>query len=308
MSVQVPSVASNAREPSAPKPEFPGGLTVLMAVWHRDDPALFEVAVESVFCGTVAPDDFVLVVDGPVAGRLEDTIGRLENLHPMTVLRLPENVGLARALNHGLRHVSTGWVARADADDLNLPDRFEKQAAAILRANGEIDVLGGAIVEVEGTGRPIAIREVPLGPNAIARRLLTRNPFNHMTVVYRTATVLAAGGYPEIHLKEDYALWATLISRGARCQNIADVLVRATAGRAMYRRRGGIRYVASEWSLQLHLFRVGHHGPARALLTALGRSVAFLLPEVLRAWMYEALLRRRPAPADLPQPPPSLSR
>lgn len=300
MSSQVQTAGRAFSDADAPKPKFTGGLTVLMAVWSRDDPALFEAAVASVVNSTLVPDDFIVVVDGPVPSALDDVITRLEGQHRLVVLRLPANGGLAKALNHGLGHVRTAWVARADADDMNVADRFEKQALAIARASDRIDVLGGAILEVERSGEPVAVREVPIGAEAIAGRLRTRNPFNHMTVVFRTSCVVEAGGYPDIHLKEDYALWATLIARGARCQNLGDVVVRATAGRAMYLRRGGLRYVASEWNLQLLLYRLGHSGLPRAVVTALARSFVFLLPSVLRGFIYRALLRRAPAVQDAP--------
>ena len=53
---------------------FPGGFTVLMAVYCRDSTALFGMAVESVFANTLQPKAFILVVDGPVSIALEQAI------------------------------------------------------------------------------------------------------------------------------------------------------------------------------------------------------------------------------------------
>jgi hypothetical protein len=114
-----------------------------------------------------------------------------------------------------------------------------------------------------------------------------------MTVVFRAAAVREAGGYPHIHLKEDYGLWAALIARGARCRNLADVLVRATTDRAMYRRRGGLRYARSEWHLQLHLLRHRRTGLASALVYGALRASVACLPAGLRRSIYENLLRTR---------------
>lgn len=271
---------------------FSGGFTVLMAVYGRDDPGRFELAVESVYRNTLRPDDFVLVVDGPAPGDLDRVIRRCAQEHGIRTLRLANNTGLANALNQGLGLVRTQWVARADADDFNLPNRFERQAGALQRVGNELDLLGGAVLEVDEGGSPLGVRAVPLDHHRIAALLERRNPFNHMTVVYRTAMALEAGGYPGIHLREDYGLWASMIAHGARCGNLDEVLVRATAGSGMYRRRGGLRQLRSEWDLQRHLLALGRTRLPSALAFGSIRAAACLLTPRLRGWIYERFLRR----------------
>ena len=279
----------------SPRAAFPGGFTVLMAVYCRDDARLFEQAIESVRHNSLKPDEFLLMVDGPVPAPIEQVIRRYSDEGSVRPVRLSENVGLAKALNHGLALVRTAWVVRADADDVNVPHRFETQAEAILRVANQVDVLGGAILEVDKRGAPLAIREVPLTHQEIVRRLGKRSPFNHMTVAYRLSTVREAGGYPtDMHLKEDYGLWASMIAKGARCQNINHILVKATTGIDMYRRRGGLRYVKSEWRLQFRLFDLGCKGLLSAVLYGHLRSFVFLLPSSVRGWIYLHLLRKRP--------------
>jgi glycosyltransferase involved in cell wall biosynthesis len=287
-----PLAPSSERE-ALPAPSFPGGFSVLMAVYGRDDVQLFEKAVDSVFGNTIQPDEFVLVVDGPVPELLAHTIRRIVGNQGVRPVWLPENVGLAKALNRGLQEVRTEWIARADADDVNLSDRFWKQADAISSLSGEVDLLGGFITEVDRNDVPIAVRAVPLTRERIVRRLTTRNPFNHMTVAYRTAAALSVGGYPDIHLKEDYGLWASMIANGARCLNLPDVLVRATTGRAMYKRRGGLKHAHSEVALQRHLYRLGQAGLASAIGVGAVRAAASCVPSGLRGWLYEAVLRKR---------------
>lgn len=94
-------------------------------------------------------------------------------------------------------------------------------------------------MEVDRTGRPIAIRKVPSTEKEIRKFICHRNPFNHMTVAFRRSIVSDLGGYPDIFLKEDYALWACMLSRGVKMTNLEYILVNATAGSEMYRRRGG---------------------------------------------------------------------
>lgn len=271
---------------------FPGGFTVLMAVWRGDDPWFFEQAVRSVFENTLSPDEFVLVVDGSVLMPLAATIEKLKSEFGLNVLYLPENVGLARALNEGLKRVRTNWVVRADADDFNLPHRFEHLARAV-NCKVPSDLLGSAIREVELDGTKQALRRTPSTHEEIVKYIKYRNPFNHMTVAYRRELALSCGGYPEIHLKEDYALWALMLHRGAVTTNLNEALVYANTGHEMYKRRGGWRYACAEIQLQHYLVDCGVKGPFLALLHGVARGLVFLMPATWRGWIYKCFLREK---------------
>lgn len=261
-----------------------------MAVYGGDDPARFERAVRSAWTGRLRPDAFVLVADGPLPPPLQSRAEALVQEFGIEWLALPRNVGLARALNAGLARARTEWVARADADDINLPERFALQAAAA-RSSPPPDLMGGAIVEVDADGRETALRAVPITHADILHQAGRRCPFNHMTVAYRTRLARQVGGYPTVHLKEDYAMWALMLHAGARACNLPQVLVRASAGRDMIRRRGGWQYALAEWPLQRYLVRCGLKQPGLALGDGLVRMAVFLLPVRLRREVYERLLR-----------------
>jgi glycosyltransferase involved in cell wall biosynthesis len=271
--------------------DFPGGATVLMAVYGGDDAALLRRAIQSVFDNSVQPDQFLLVADGPLTPRLDAVIHEFKD-SSLELLRLPVNRGLAYALNLGLQHARYEWIVRADADDVNLPQRFSTQAQ-FARANPEISIFGAQVLEVTASDKAIAHRRVPLSFAQVCKRVLKRNPLNHMTVCFKRNDVIALGGYPEVPLKEDYALWATAIAGGLRVENIDQTLVRATAGDAMYRRRGGLKYIRSEIEMQRLLMKLGLVSKARAFLTGLSRSAVFALPSSLRGIIYKRLLRQQ---------------
>ena len=267
---------------------FPGGFTVLMAVYRADSVRLFLRAVESVYANRLRPDHFVLVVDGPIATELDAAITEVASRHRLEVLRLAENRGLAEALNAGLQQVRTEWVVRADADDWNLPDRFERQAEVVTDG---LDLMGGAILETDQDAKPVAIRRTPTQHEDIVRYARARNPFNHMTVAFRTRLARECGGYPVLRLREDYGLWALMLHRDARTMNLPTILVHATAGLGMYRRRGGLRYARDEFQLQRHLVRCGLKGPVLGAFHAISRAVVFLLPAAVRGLIYRRVLR-----------------
>ncbi|MDH7942938.1 glycosyltransferase [Pseudohongiella sp. SYSU M77423] len=265
--------------------------SVLMSVYRNDNPQLLVKAVESCFLNTVTPLVLILVIDGPITDQLEQKISDLESKYPLSIVRLPENVGLAEALNVGLKHVKTEWVARADSDDINMPFRFETQLRVLSDNDYNLDIIGSSIIEVDSNGSKVATRRPPYTHQEILNFSKQRNPFNHMTVMYRKSKVIACGGYPNIYLKEDYALWATMLVNNARAINIETPLVTATAGKDMYRRRGGIKYALAEVKLQKHLVNLGLKSMLSGVIDGFLRASVFLMPAKFRELIYLAFLR-----------------
>lgn len=266
--------------------------SVLISVYSNDDPVMFDAALSSIFDNSLVPSQVVLAVDGPICNSLDAVIDRFSSKSTMQVVRLPENVGLAVALNEGLRYVTNRWTFRCDSDDVNLPDRFLTQLKYVM-ANPGCVLLGGYILEVDREGVEIARRTVPLGDACIKKSISRRNPFNHMTILFDSVVVKQLGGYPLLSLREDYALWIIFVSSGYSVANVSDVLVRATAGVDMYKRRGGLRYALGEIDLQRLLVASRLKRPSIAVLDGLMRSFVFLAPASLRGFIYRYLLRSR---------------
>lgn len=267
--------------------------TLLMSVYGRENALYLDEAFGSISAATQRPGlaKIILVWDGPLPQALVDVIARWERLLPIYSLRLKSNLGLAAALNAGLRQVTTPWVMRFDTDDVLCPDRFTVQHASMVSENW--DLMGAQISEFsDDSAHPHQSRVVPTGHDAILAYSRARNPFNHMTVCYRTALARAAGGYPQLPLMEDYALWVNMMRAGARTMNSSEVLVHARIGAGMYQRRGGWEYVRQEYQLQRFLHAAGHKSAALAVMHGLLRSSVFLSPTGLRQWIYESVLRR----------------
>lgn len=270
-----------------------GRFTVLMAVYHKDSPELFGRALNSVFTNTLKPDLVIVVADGPLTDEINTVIDKfIVQYSALKILRLKKNLGLARALNEGLKHVDTEWVVRADSDDINHRDRFQKLVETLNARDGELDILGSAVQEIEADGSPIAVRRTSSGQINIRNFAARRNPFNHMTVMFRTACAKKVGGYPDIYLREDYGLWASMLKAGARCENLYGVTVDAVAGDSMYKRRGGIKYACAEIKLQKHLYQCDLKSWPQAMLDGFLRALVFLMPVSLRSVVYKYKLRR----------------
>lgn len=225
--------------------------TVLMCTYFKDDPHLLEKSIESVFINSIKPNCFILTVDGPIPKLNKIIIKKIIQKYPIRLNIIDKNIGLALALNNALKLVKTEWVARADSDDINLHNRFKKQLELCKK---NYDVIGSNILEIDSDGiLPKSRKKIPKTNKEIKRYLKFRNPINHMTVFYKTELIKSVGGYPNIYLREDYALWAKLAMKGAVFHNIDEILVNVNGGGNIYKRRGGVKNALAEFKLQYFL-------------------------------------------------------
>lgn len=274
--------------------KFRSSFDVLICVYFKDNATKFKAALHSIFTNSLLPGRVILVCDGPITKEIADIIQTFALRHPklLKVVRLDENVGLAHALNVGLSYSNAAWIARADADDINHPSRFEV-TAEYLAQNPDVDVVGTSILEFDENHEARTIRRVPLSDPDIKAFMKRRSPFNHMTVAYRRQLVIDCGGYPNLYCREDYGLWAKLAGAGVKMANMDEVLVHVSAGSAQIQRRGGLKYAKVEYQLQLALIYNGIKGPIAAVLDGLTRGLVFLMPQKLRHVVYAFFLRDR---------------
>lgn len=267
--------------------------SVSMCVYGGDNPQWFSTAVDSVLNQTTKPDEVVLVVDGPVPETLDQIICGYEKDPLFRVIRLPQNVGHGEARRAGTLACQHNLVALMDADDISIPERFEKQLAQFA-LDKSVDVVGGFIAEfIDTPENTIGRREVCLTDCEIKKDLKKRSPLNQMTVMFRKAAVEKAGGYLDWFGDEDYYLWLRMAQAGIKFANLADVLVRVRVGREMYRRRGGVRYFASEAKLQKWMLQHKVIGLGTYLLNVAKRLIVqVLLPNHLRRWVYQKFARK----------------
>lgn len=267
--------------------------TLLMCTYKNDDPILLEKAIESIYRNSVKPNFFILTIDGPIPNKNEQVINKLIKKFPIEINNLNKNIGLANALNSAIKLVKTKWIARADSDDLNASNRFEKQ---IIYAEKGFDVIGSNIYEIDiyETVQLGKLKKImPKNNKQIRNFSRFRNPMNHMTTFYKTEAIKLVGGYPNIYLREDYGLWAKLISHNKNFINIDDFLVCVNGGNDFYLRRGGIKNAIAEIKLQLYLFKYNIQPLYSALLLGFVRAFLLLLPKGILKSFYRNLLRKK---------------
>lgn len=147
------------------------------------------------------------------------TDGTVEELHRWIPARLPGTVVTDRPLSLGnclaamVQHSTTEFCARIDADDINLPNRLEKQVE-FLQQHPEIAVVGSQVnrIDEHGVDQGLWLQK-PLHPNDIVHFLMRDCVLWHPSVMFRRSKVLEVGNYRDVFIDgvrsptEDYDLW-----------------------------------------------------------------------------------------------------
>lgn len=270
--------------------------SIVLAVYKNDSPIFLDHALASITTTqTRQPDEIIIVIDGPIGKDLHSVINQYYNSKSnlYKIITLPENRGLGNALKIGVKEAKYSIIARMDADDISLPDRFKKQVEYI-EAHPDCDLLGGQITEFIGTETNIVgRREVPCTKKEIYRWLKKRCPFNHMTVMFKRSSVLAAGNYMDWHYNEDYYLWIRMAEIGCKFANLPDTLVNVRVGKDMYARRGGWRYFKSEKGIQDYMYKRNLISLPRYIFNVFVRfGVQVVMPNSIRAFIFQKLFRK----------------
>ncbi len=267
--------------------------SVLLSVYYKEKPEYLREAIDSIINQTVKPTEIVLIKDGKLTEELEKAIKDydISNYGLFKIVALEKNVGLGEALRIGVNNCSNEIIARMDTDDICVPDRFEKQIK-FLAKHPEVDLVGSYISEFEGDiNNIIALRKVPVTVEEVNAFAKTRNPLNHVTVMYRKNSIIFAGNYKPFLWNEDYYLWVRLINNNGKIMNIPEPLVYVRAGSEMYQRRGGLKYVKNEVGLQKEFLNMGFISLPKFISNVTKRTIVRVVPNNLRSYIYRKFLR-----------------
>lgn len=237
-------------------------VAVILPVYKNDKETYLRQSVESMLMQSYGNCHLFIGVDGPVYGSLSDFLDSLVREVDVSVIRYKENRGLACVLNDLLDFcLSEGYeyIARMDADDISEHERIEKQVS-FLKEHPEIDVVGGAISEIDENGKPRNKTIVyPKTPDACRAFFSKRNPHAHPAVLFRKSFFDKLNGKkyrPEYRQNQDTMLWFDGMMMGTQHANISDVVLRFRITESLFKkRRNGWAFAKKQFKDRLYINR-----------------------------------------------------
>lgn len=266
--------------------------SVLMSVYKSENAEYLTQALDSILNQTVIPNEIVIVEDGKLTGELYDVLNQYEKRYTnIKRVSFSVNRGLGLALRDGVLACSNELIARMDTDDIALPMRFEKQLE-YLEKNPQISLLGTGIEEFSSAPElPDSKTILPAKHEDIVKFSKKRNPFRHMTVMFKKSSVLNSGNYRDFLWFEDYDLWVRIIVNGYKCANIPEILVSVRADQNMFARRGGWAYLQQDLKFQIYLYKLHFINWTGFLFNVGVRGIVRMIPNNARSLFYRKFLR-----------------
>lgn len=263
--------------------------SVLMSLYKKEKPEYLRLALDSMLNQTVAPDEIVLVEDGPLTDELYAVLEDYPMLHRV---KNETNLGLGLALNVGLKECRNELVARMDTDDCSKPDRCEKQLARFAE-KPYLAIVGSHIDEFVGdTSNVISQRIVPTTSEEIYNFAKKRSAFNHPAVMYSKTAVLANNGYADLKRNQDVDLFGRMQFEGYKAENIDEALLWFRSSDELAKRRKSWQNTWSYIATIRKFWKMGYSGFADYAMVAVAQTGMYLMPVKVQNFIYKKFLRK----------------
>ena len=195
----------------------------------RDAGSTLEHAIRSIIDQTLVDHELILIDNASSDTSRSIAIEFCERDARVQLINEPQ-VGIAHALNAGLKHATADYIARMDADDSAHPERLKKQVD-FLDTHPEIGVVGtrtkfvSTVRNNRGMEAYVNWQNAILTPREHYVKRFVDAPVAHPTVLFRKDLVRQFGGYDTGPLPEDHELWLRWMHNGVHFTKLTDELV-----------------------------------------------------------------------------------
>ena len=190
--------------------ESPPFVSVIMSVY--DGHKYLGQTIESVLGQTYRYFEFIIIDDGSSDGSLDIIQSYKEKDSRIILIQNETNIGLALSLNKGIQIAQGKYLARMDADDICLPDRFKMQVE-FLEQNPGIWILGCNVFHIDEQGEIIKEGKYATDSNDLRWNMLfgKSGVICHPCVMMVAEKIRESGLYDDVRSSQDLELFSRFI-------------------------------------------------------------------------------------------------
>lgn len=198
-------------------------LSVVMSVYNAE--SYLRKAVDSVLDQTFKDFEFIIIDDCSTDNSLQILEAYAQKDNRITLIKKDRNKGaegFIENLNLGLQKSKGKYIARMDADDISVPERFEKQLI-FLDSDPELFMVGSSLEMIDENDNFIKILTALPDDVAIKKAMFKNIALYHPSLMFRNDNI----HYREkMQSCEDYDLFFRLMLAGKKMANIPEPLLR----------------------------------------------------------------------------------
>ena len=182
-------------------------------------------ALESILAQSFSDWELIVIDDGSTDTTVDIVGSYAKKDSRISLVCNDTNRELSMSLNRGIGLAQADLIARADANDTNLPERLSKQYE-YMQAHPEIDVLGTAAYLLDEAGDRVNTYSHPLTHAELKALPFLKIQFFHPSVMIRRRFFDTAGLYdPHYPNAEDQEIWLRGLSVGCCYANLPEPLI-----------------------------------------------------------------------------------
>lgn len=198
-------------------------VSVIMGI--KNGERFLRESVESIVAQTFNDFEFIIIDDGSTDRTAEILKEFSQKDSRVKIITNPQNLGLTKSLNIGIRAASGEYIARMDADDIAMPERFEKQVK-FLDENSGHTLVGSWAQVIDEKGSDVRELKYPTADTELKKTLIKLNPFIHASIMMRRSALDQTGLYDEAwRYGQDYELYFR-IAKNFKMANISELLLK----------------------------------------------------------------------------------
>lgn len=200
-------------------------ISVLMSTYNESLDWINQ-AIESILKQTYSNFEFIIVCDNPRNKELITFLKEVEQKdHRICLLINDENIGLAASLNKAFRKSTGEYIARMDADDIAISDRFTKQLLFI-KENDNIDLLCGNVNVINEFGAVTAQSQgIEYNFEQLKEILEVGNVLMHPTFFMKRTSFEKVGEYRSFPAAEDYDFILRALSKELKMHQFKETVL-----------------------------------------------------------------------------------
>lgn len=194
-------------------------ISVIMST-YKEPLNWVRAAVESILRQSLTDFEFIVVIDDPNNKSVVEYLEAIDDSRVILV-KNESNLGLVRSLNKALKLCKADYIARMDADDISLPERFENQLTFLTTHNYD---LCGSQYELFDDTHSIRVSKPPQFSPTCKKVLCYESCVAHPTWMTRKIVYDFLDGYRNMDAVEDYDFLIRAAKSGYKLGNVQKVL------------------------------------------------------------------------------------
>ena len=165
----------------------------------------------------------IIIIDNGSIDNSRDIEDKYKRKDKRIYIKKFSRPNVQKALNEGLKIARGKYIARMDADDIFLKDRFKLQVD-YLDKHPEIYLIGGSAIVIDENGEKMGSLLKGDNYKRIQKKLLKSNPLIHPSIMFRNTKEFFYRD--KFVCSEDYDLYLRMLTNGKKLENIPNFLIK----------------------------------------------------------------------------------